>query len=150
MGMIYYIIFILVTQHFLTKNCVWNSICNFKLRNKKAHRTENIPRESWISTISLRLKNPRRPTCNYDNDTVIENVYDALDRIAQIKYNGNIRYNCAYNGNGDLAYVEDVANDTKYRYEYDSVEWGKTFTIPGTEFNIFDVSESIYRKIMEW
>ena len=30
------------------------------------------------------------------------------------------------------------------------VEWGKNFTIPGTEFNIFDVSESIYRKIMEW
>ena len=30
------------------------------------------------------------------------------------------------------------------------VEWGKTFTMPGTEFNIFDVSESIYEKIMEW
>ena len=30
------------------------------------------------------------------------------------------------------------------------VEWGKTGTVPGTQFNIFDVAEDIYIKIMEW
>ena len=30
------------------------------------------------------------------------------------------------------------------------VEWGKTFTMPGTEVNIFDVADFVYSKIMEW
>ena len=58
----------------------------------------------------------------YGNGTVIENIYDKLDRIVQIKYNGVIRYKCAYNGNGDLCRVEDVLNDTTYHYEYDSLD----------------------------
>ena len=66
-------------------------------------------------------ENCEQEDCQYDNDTVIENVYDMLDRIVQIKYNGNIRYNYAYNGNGDLAYVEDADNQTKYSFEYDSL-----------------------------
>ena len=30
------------------------------------------------------------------------------------------------------------------------VEWGETFTIQKTQFNIFDVGRSVYNKIMEW
>lgn len=30
------------------------------------------------------------------------------------------------------------------------VKWGETITIPGTRFNIFDVAESVYNRIMEW
>ena len=45
-------------------------------------------------------------------------VYDVLDRIVQIKYNNTIKYQYAYNGNGDLCEVEDVANNIKYRYEF--------------------------------
>jgi len=58
----------------------------------------------------------------YGNDTVIENIYDKLDRIVQIKYNGVIRYKYAYNGNGDLCRIEDVLNDITYHYEYDSLD----------------------------
>ena len=58
----------------------------------------------------------------YGNGTYIENVYDVLDRIVQIKYNGSIKYKYAYNGNGDLCEIEDVANSIKYRYEYDSLD----------------------------
>ena len=47
--------------------------------------------------------------------------YDVLDRIVQIKYNGNIRYKYYYNGNGDLYEIEDRATRTRYRYEYDSL-----------------------------
>ena len=61
-------------------------------------------------------------TTTYGNGTVIENVYDVLDRIIQIKYNGVVRYNYSYNGNGDLCRVEDVLNDITYNYEYDSLD----------------------------
>lgn len=37
--------------------------------------------------------------------------FDVLDRIIQIKYNGVVRYNYSYNGNGDLCRVEGVLND---------------------------------------
>ncbi len=30
------------------------------------------------------------------------------------------------------------------------VEWGKTITVPQTQFNIFDVAKKVYTKIMEW
>ena len=65
-------------------------------------------------------QNDRR-TKAYGNGAYIENVYDVLDRIVQIKYNGSIKYKYAYNGNGDLCEIEDVANSIKYRYEYDSL-----------------------------
>ncbi len=57
----------------------------------------------------------------YGNGMVIENVYDILDRITEIKYNNVTRYRYSYNGNGDLARVEDIANDTVFTYEYDSL-----------------------------
>ena len=65
-------------------------------------------------------QNDRR-TKAYGNGAYIENVYDVLDRIVQIKYNGSIKYQYAYNGNGDLCEIEDVANSIKYRYDYDSL-----------------------------
>lgn len=48
--------------------------------------------------------------------------FDVLDRIIQIKYNGVVRYNYSYNGNGDLCRVEGVLNDITYNYEYDSLD----------------------------
>ncbi len=57
----------------------------------------------------------------YGNGTYIENVYDELDRIVQIKINGIVKYKYLYNGNGDLYCVEDVDNNTTYCYNYDSL-----------------------------
>ena len=65
-------------------------------------------------------QNDRR-TKAYGNGAYIENVYDVLDRIVQIKYNGSIKYKYAYSGNSDLCEIKDVANSIKYRYEYDSL-----------------------------
>ena len=57
----------------------------------------------------------------YGDGTYIDNVYDDLDRIIQIKIDGAVKYNYSYNGNGDLYRVEDVDNDTTYCYTYDSL-----------------------------
>ena len=57
----------------------------------------------------------------YGDGTYIDNVYDDLDRIIQIKIDGVVKYNYSYNGNGDLYRVEDVDNDTVYCYTYDSL-----------------------------
>ena len=50
----------------------------------------------------------------------IENIYDKLDRIVEIKYNNITKYKYAYNGNGDLCRIEDALNDITYHYEYDN------------------------------
>ena len=79
----------------------------------------------------------------YGNGAYIENVYDVLDRIVQIKYNGSIKYKYAYNGNGDLYEIEDVLNNTKYRYEYDSLDrLCASYTMVGTSIRV--VSDYTY------
>lgn len=30
------------------------------------------------------------------------------------------------------------------------IEWGATYSIPTISFNFFDISQSVYNKIMEW
>ena len=30
------------------------------------------------------------------------------------------------------------------------IEWGATYLIPTISFNFFDISQSVYNKIMEW
>ena len=57
----------------------------------------------------------------YGNGTFIENVYDRLDRVVEIKYNGITRYQYFYNGNGHLSRVKDVPQNTVYLYDYDSL-----------------------------
>lgn len=29
-------------------------------------------------------------------------------------------------------------------------EWGRTYTVPNTQFNVYDLGRSVYRKIIEW
>ena len=57
----------------------------------------------------------------YGNGNYIENVYDELDRIVEIKVNGETKYKYTYGGDGNLYSVEDVDNDTKTWYNYDSL-----------------------------
>ena len=75
-----------------------------------------------LVTYTYAANNGNLTKTTYGNGAYIENVYDVLDRIVQIKYNGSIKYKYAYNGNGDLCEIEDVANNIKYRYEYDSLD----------------------------
>ena len=78
-------------------------------------------------------------------------LYDESGNAYSFVYNGT-QYYYVRNLQGDVVKILNtsggvVAGSPGGEFH---VEWGKTFTIPGTEFNIFDVSESIYRKIMEW
>ena len=57
----------------------------------------------------------------YGNGNYIENVYDELDRIVEIKINGETKYLYTYGGDGNLYSVEDVDNATKTWYNYDSL-----------------------------
>jgi len=57
----------------------------------------------------------------YGDGTYIDNVYDELDRIVEIKINGITKYKYTYNGSGDLYSVDDIDNNTKYCYNYDSL-----------------------------
>ena len=58
----------------------------------------------------------------YGNGDYIENVYDDLNRIVQIKINGTVKYNYTYSGNGDLYSVEDIDNNITEYYNYDSLD----------------------------
>ncbi len=49
-------------------------------------------------------------TVTYGNGLVIKYVYDMLDRIEKIQYNGIDRYTCAYTGNGTVLSVTDEKN----------------------------------------
>ena len=58
----------------------------------------------------------------YGNGNYIENVYDELDRIVQIKINGVVKYNYNYNGDGALCEVEDIDKGITTCYNYDSLD----------------------------
>lgn len=62
---------------------------------------------------------------------------------------------------GDLMFMPDDQQNTVYFGATGTlgvgtpgaevhVEWGKTITVPQTQFNIFDVAKKVYTKIMEW
>ena len=70
---------------------------------KKGYRKTAI---AFLNNIQLSntyaANNGNLTKTTYGNGAYIENVYDVLDRIVQIKYNGSIKYKYAYNGNGDF------------------------------------------------
>ena len=57
----------------------------------------------------------------YGNGTYVENVYDELDRIVEIKVNGATKYNYVYNGEGELHSARDIDNNITICYNYDSL-----------------------------
>lgn len=56
---------------------------------------------------------------DYANGTYVENVYDALDRTKEIKYNGTVRYSVTYDKSGSVSSIYDHENEIEYLYEYD-------------------------------
>ena len=55
----------------------------------------------------------------YANGTCVQNVYDALDRTKEIKYNGTVRYSVTYDKSGSVSSIYDHENEIEYLYEYD-------------------------------
>ena len=59
----------------------------------------------------------------YGNGTVVNYVYDSLERVVGIRYNNSITdgRNYFYNGEGDVSSVYDGLSGRSYSYEYDSL-----------------------------
>ena len=75
-----------------------------------------------LVSYTYAAKNGHLTKTTYGNGTYIENTYDELDRIVEVKINGVVKYKYSYNGNGDLYSVEDIDNNTTYCYNYDSLD----------------------------
>ena len=71
--------------------------------------------------------------------------YDDFGKVIEMKtritfltesFRGNIRYNYAHNANSDLACVEDVVNQTKYSFGYDSL--GNVLSVKNSDSQCLD------------
>ena len=56
----------------------------------------------------------------YGNSQVVNNIYDAYDKVVGKAFNGVTRYKYQYDGSGNLGYSEEVDNGVNYRYIYDN------------------------------
>ena len=75
-----------------------------------------------LVTYTYGSKNGHLTRTTYGNGTYIDNVYDKLDRVVEIKVNGETKYKYTYAGNGDLYSIEDIDSDIKFCYNYDSLD----------------------------
>lgn len=71
-----------------------------------------------LVTYTYGSKNGHLTRTTYGNGTYIDNVYDKLDRVVEIKVNGETKYKYTYAGNGDLYSIEDIDSDIKFCYNY--------------------------------
>ena len=91
---------------------------------------------------------------------IVFQVDDNLSTLADFRYKRKYK---AENGaaGGDFNIIPDSALNTTYLGATTNVgfgtpggefhvEWGETATWNATRFNIFDVAENVYIKIMEW
>ena len=102
--------------------------------------------------------NGRLTKSTYGNGFYVENVYDSLDRVVGIKYNGSEKYSWEYDYKGRVGYQKDNVNGYQRHYTYDSKDrviavWGKptatglqslTFT---NEYNAKEQLTKVVRKI---
>ncbi len=56
----------------------------------------------------------------YGNGVEVTYIYDSLDRVAEIRYNNISKAKYVYSSDGQLSSIEDVANNTRTVYAYDS------------------------------
>ena len=60
-------------------------------------------------------------TMTYGNGDTVTYLYNELDRLETVKYNGTVRFTYLYTGDGQLARVTDEALGRVYTYTYDSL-----------------------------
>ena len=58
-------------------------------------------------------------TMTYGNGDTVTYLYNELDRLETVKYNGTVRFTYLYTGDGQLARVTDEALGRVYTYTYD-------------------------------
>ena len=55
----------------------------------------------------------------YGGGEYAENVYDNLDRVLGVKYNGVMKYRWSYGADGNVGWHHDIVNGVKWQYQYD-------------------------------
>ena len=76
---------------------------------------------STLATYTYKANNGKLASMTYANGTSVEYVYDALDNIAEIRYNGSTSpaYSYTY-ASGQIATVTDHTNSRKTSYTYNN------------------------------
>ena len=82
--------------------------------------TESKTGAYTLATYTYNSYNGKLSSMTYGNGTTVSYIYDALDRIEKILYNGTVRYEYQYTSDGKLHSVTDATNNTGYLYDYDS------------------------------
>lgn len=72
-----------------------------------------------LETYVYNSRNGKLSTITYSNGTIVNYIYDELDRIEKIKYNNTIAYEYGYDANGNMCGFTDHTNERAYRYKYD-------------------------------
>ena len=60
-------------------------------------------------------------TMTYGNGTTVQYVYNDLDQVKEVKYNGTTRFVYHYTGDGQLYEVKDASLGLTYTYTYDAL-----------------------------
>ena len=76
---------------------------------------------STLATYTYATNNGKITKTEYGNGFYTENVYDELNRVIAIKYNGVEKFKFTYNVSGQLYSSTDLVNSKTYTYEYDSL-----------------------------
>ena len=83
----------------------------------------------------------------YGNGFTVEYVYDFLDRVTKVKYNGTIQYEYVYNAMGQLAEYTDHRSEVSYTYYYDLI--GRLLRTEGSDGTRYETSYDNVDKVTE-
>ena len=72
-----------------------------------------------LADYAFNARNGKLTKITYGNGFVVNYVYDELDRVKSISYNGTVAYQYEYDANGNLCKLIDKTSSRTYQYKYD-------------------------------
>ncbi|MCR3600445.1 RHS repeat protein, partial [Salmonella enterica subsp. enterica serovar Mbandaka] len=72
-----------------------------------------------LTDYTYNARNGKLAKITYGNGFVVNYVYDELDRVKSISYNGTVAYQYEYDANGNLCKLIDKTSGRTYQYKYD-------------------------------
>ena len=72
-----------------------------------------------LADYTYNSRNGKLTKVTYGNGFVVNYVYDELDRVKSISYNGTVAYQYEYDANGNLCKLIDKTSSRTYQYKYD-------------------------------
>lgn len=72
-----------------------------------------------LAEYTYNAQNGKLTRITYGNGFIVNYVYDELDRVKSISYNGTVAYQYEYDANGNLCKLIDKTSSRTYQYKYD-------------------------------